>query len=164
MSDIRKRIIKEDDDFDVKKIISRILDHWKLYVISLVTFIVAGFLFIRYSTPLYRAHAQVLVQDEQNDGSSSFLQSSALADFSNLFNVKSNVNNELAILQTPDLLQRVVEEMNLNIDYFRKGRIRSVELYDQSPFKVDFIPVSDSVSFTAFNINFPNSEPTNKFS
>lgn len=99
MSDVKKRIVEDDDDFDVKKLISRFLDHWKLFVISLVACIAAAILFIRYSTPKYKVHAQVLVEDDQNNTSPfSFIGGSQMQDLSSLFGIKSNVYNELGIL------------------------------------------------------------------
>jgi len=164
MSDIKKRIAEDDDDFDVKKLISRFLDHWKFFVISLVTFIIAAIFFIRYSTPRYKVHAQVLVEDDQNNTSPfSFIGGSQMQDLSSLFGIKSNVYNELGILETRDLLDKVVRDMNLNTTYYRKGRIRSVELYDKTPFKVDFLSVNDSIDASSIDVSFPKNGEDNKF-
>jgi len=164
MSDIKKRIIEDEDDFDVKKLISRFLDHWKLFVISLVTCIIAAILFMRYSNPMYRVHAQVLVEDDQNNSSPfSFIGGSQMQDLSSLFGIKSNVYNELGILETRDLLDKVVKDMHLNITYYRKGRVRSVELYDKTPFRVVFFPVNDSIETSVIDISFPKNGEDNKF-
>jgi tyrosine-protein kinase Etk/Wzc len=83
MTDIKRKVIKDDDEFDVKKFLSRFIDHWKLFAISLIFFLLLGFLFIRYSTPLYKAHAQVLIQEDQNNSAAaSFMGSSQIQDFS----------------------------------------------------------------------------------
>ncbi len=128
MNDFKKHVLTEDEEFDVKKLISGLLDNWKLYFICLVLCLACGVLFIRYSTPMYYAHAKVLVQDDQSKGSSSFLGSSAFAGFSNLLNMKSNVNDELEILRTRDLMEQVVQDVNLNISYriTHLGRICNV--------------------------------------
>src|SRR5689334_14238400 len=164
MTDTKRKVIKDDDEFDVKKFLSRFIDHWKLFTISIIFFLLLGFLFIRYSTPLYRVHAQVLVQDDQNNSAAaSFMGSTQLQDFSSLFSIQSNVSNELAIIQTRDLMEKMVREMNLNISYYRKGRIRSVELFDKSPFSVSFIPSSDSILETTFHISSISQGTANKF-
>lgn len=163
MNDFKKHVLTEDEEFDVKKLISGLLDNWKLYFICLVLCLACGVLFIRYSTPMYYAHAKVLVQDDQSKGSSSFLGSSAFAGFSNLLNMKSNVNDELEILRTRDLMEQVVQDVNLNISYFRKGRVRSVELYKSSPFSVQFIPLRDSIPAFTCNLNFSQLGADNSF-
>jgi capsular exopolysaccharide synthesis family protein len=165
MSDIKKRVIEDEDDFDVKKLISRFLDHWKLFVISVIGCLIAAFLFIRYSTPMYKVHAQVLVEDDQKNTSSpfSFIGGSQMQDLSSLFGIQSNVYNELGILETRDLLDKVVRDMHLNITYYRKGDVRSVELYNKSPFRVVFIPLNDSTTASSIDIIFPKNGEDNNF-
>jgi len=165
MSDIKKRVVGDEDEFDVRKLISRFLDHWKLFVISLVIFIIAAFLFIRYSTPMFKVHAQVLVEDDQKNSGSpfSFIGGSQMQDLSSLFGIQSNVYNELGILETRDLLERVVRDMNLNTTYYRKGSIRSVELYNKSPFAIKFFPLSDTILASSVDVSFSDSGATNKF-
>lgn len=156
-------VTKNDEEFDIKKIFSSFLFYWKLYLLSIGVLLLLSFLFIRYSTPLYKVHAQVLVQDDQDKGASSFMQSGMSPDFSGLFSMQSNVKNELAILQTRDLLKKVVLKMHLNVAYYRKGDIRDVELYTRSPFKIDFFPVSDSILLFQFELNFPDSGKSSGF-
>ncbi|MGI8951193.1 MAG: GumC family protein [Chitinophagaceae bacterium] len=156
MNENKAAVVKEDE-FDFKKVLSKFTSYWKLYVLSLILFIIAGVLFILYVTPLYNVHAEVLVSEDQNgnsSSSSSLLASSALSSFSGLLATPTNANNELSIIQTRDLLTKVVRDLNLNIVYYRKG-FPSKELYNKSPFNVNFIPVSDSVVLTTFNISFP---------
>jgi capsular exopolysaccharide synthesis family protein len=134
-----------EDEFDMKQIIGNLLDHWKLFVISVIVFLLLTFLFIKLSTPRYTVHAQVLIQDQQSGNSSLFGSSSPLSDLSDLFNVPSNVNNELAILQTRDLMDKVVKEMKLYVKYYEHGAVTSVELWKKLPFTVNFLQLSDSI-------------------
>jgi len=165
MTENRRKSMKNEDDFDIKKIISRFLYYWKLYFLCVCIFIILGFLFLRYSTPLYKTHAQILVQDEQSGSpsSSSFLAGSSLQDFNSLFGIKNNVYNELGILQTQDLLYKVIDDLKLNINYYRKGNVRSVELYSKTPFHVKFVPRTDSLKSTAFNLRFLKNENGYKY-
>ena len=155
-------VSKNSEDFDIKKLLHQFLSQWKLYILSIIIFLFVSFLFIRYATPLYKVHAKVLVQDEE-DNSSSFMQSSMMQGFNGLFDVQSNVKNELAILQTRDLLKKVILKMQLTIGYYRKGNVRDVEIYTKSPFKINFSPVSDSVLLTKFEIDFPEKETSPGF-
>lgn len=166
MNKFKKGIAKAnaDEDFDIRKVISRLLDHWKLYVLSVAFCVFAAFLFIRYSTPMFKVHGKVLVQDDQKNSSPfSFMGGGAMQDFSSLFGIKSNVYNELGILQTRNLFDKVVKQMNLDVAYYRKGRVRSVELYNKSPFTVQFLPSEDSIQTTLFDISFPATGRDNRF-
>ncbi|HEY6975026.1 MAG TPA: polysaccharide biosynthesis tyrosine autokinase [Chitinophagaceae bacterium] len=153
---------KEQEEFDIRKIISKLLYHWKFYLASVIVFLALGFLFLHYATPKYTAHAKLLVKDDENKNSS-FMNLSSLQDFTGLLDVQSNVYNELEILQTRDLLEQAVREMNLNVAYFRETAILPVELYDKSPFWVNFIPTSDSTLATTLDIHFPKNGHANYF-
>jgi len=134
-----------------------------LYILSILIFIFLGLMYIRYSTPLYQVNAQVLVQDGQGGNSSSFLNSDMLADFGGVFDVQNNVYNELAILQTKDLLEKVIKEMELNITYYNKGDIRDVEQYHKSPFYAHYVPSGDTIPAVTLQLLFPNSGKDNTF-
>ncbi|QEC68558.1 polysaccharide biosynthesis tyrosine autokinase [Panacibacter ginsenosidivorans] len=154
---------KKEDEFDVKKLIGRFLGYWKFYVIAIIFFVFLGLMYIRYSTPLYEVNAQVLVQEDQGASSSSFPSSDLMSDFGDLFDVQNNVYNELAILQTKDLLEKVVKEMNLNVVCYNKGDIRDVEVYQKAPFTVNFQPSVDTILATTIYLTFPQQNKDNSF-
>src|SRR5215471_15142659 len=162
MNQQQNKSAKEQEEFDIKKIISKFFYHWKLFLASVIVFIALGVLFLHYATPRYTAHAKILVKDDQNKGSS-FMGLSALQDFTGLLDVQSNVYNELEILQTRDLLEQAVSEMNLDVAYFKESTILPVELYDKSPFWVNFMPKSDSTLPTELDIHFPKQGAANYF-
>lgn len=159
----RQKSARTEEEFDFKKTISSFLAYWKLYLVSVFVLIFLGLMFIRYSTPLYQVNAQVLVQDDQNSSSSSFFNSDMLADFGGMFNMQNNVYNELAILQTKDLLEKVVKDMSLNITCYIKGDIRDVEQYRKSPFHAYYLPGSDTIPSLSFQLAFPNSGKEDNF-
>ncbi|MBS1729183.1 MAG: polysaccharide biosynthesis tyrosine autokinase, partial [Bacteroidetes bacterium] len=156
--------IQREEEFDIKKVISKFLDQWKLYAICAVILIILGFIFLKAVTPMYTANAQVLIQDDDSKSDpSSFLSSTALSGFSDLLGVQSNVSNELGILNTPDLVYKVVHKMNLNVSYYVNGILRPTELYSKSPFTVTFIPKSDSTLLTTYSFNSKNLNSNKNF-
>ena len=169
-NNIHVRPVKKDEEqFDIKKVLNRFLVQWPLYVISFVVIVVLAILFARYSTPLYKVHAQVLVEDNDGSGgggggsSSSFAQGNMLEDFSGMFDLQSNVYNEMAILKTRDLLEKAIKYLHLNITYFNRGSIRDVEMYNKSPFRVNYMPLSDSILLTQFNLALPDNGKSSKY-
>lgn len=152
MSEVNE-IIDAGDDFDIKKFIGQVLAHWKLYAICLAIAICCAWLYIHYSNPLYKANAQILIQNDKKGSASPFLQSTGgVGNFSDFFTAKNNIADQLAILETPDLFKKVIPVLNLNVAYFHKGNIRNVELYDDSPFYISFFPKSDSIPGLKYEI------------
>ena len=56
-----------------------------------------------------------------------------------LFSGKTNINNEIVVLKSFSLIDKVVNELALGVSYFQHGFLQSNELYKNTPFivKVD---------------------------
>lgn len=164
MSDNKNTLI-QDDIFDIKKIIFKFLYFWKYYLLSLFLCILLGAIYIRYSNPMYKIHSKLLIQEPEGSkgATSGMLPSSQVMDFSGLFDVQNNIYNELYILQTRDLLNRVVDKMDLTKVYRTEGSIRDVDQYKRSPFKAYFEPASDSLPDINMHIEFKKANTVTDF-
>lgn len=149
--------VENSDNFDFKKLVGKILSLWHLFLISIIVFVGLAFLYIRYAEPSYKINSKITVQDDQ---SSSMLggkgSSSSMMNFSDLLDLSSNVYNELDILTSNSLMTDVTNAMHLNITIYQKGRIKSDELFDESPFDVRVIQKKDSLQERKFNIEINN--------
>src|SRR5207237_1021514 len=110
----------------------------------------------------------ILIQEDQSSAHSSSSTSllgtsGGLADFGDLFGLQANVYNELGILQSHDLLEKVVRNMHMNVKYFIHSGIKTIELYNKSPFTVVFIPKNDSTLATTCDLNFIDLGKRDKF-
>ena len=105
---------------------------WILSTVAIALFI--ALMYLRYTPSTYSATATVLIK---NEGSKS---SSELAAFNDLGLVDMmnivDFENEKIILSSKTLSERVVDELNLNISYFKEGKILDSEIYNNKPFKV----------------------------
>src|SRR4051812_18605144 len=126
--------------FSINKLMSRAIDYWYLYLISLVICVFVAWFKVHYATPMYKVYAKVLVQDNSTANNPLSGNSGNGIDLSSLFGDKTNIQNEIGILQTTDLCRQVVDKMKLYISYYHKGNVRQVELYKGSPFQVEYTP------------------------
>ncbi|WP_282787335.1 GumC family protein, partial [Flavobacterium croceum] len=129
-------------EFNVKDVILEYLEYWKWFVLSVIVAFVAVMVYLRYYVPRYGVATTILIKDDKKGGQSEL---SAFSDL-NLFSTKSSVENEIAILKSRELSQRVVSSMDLDISYFSEGRVVTRELYNGSPIKVQFITKSEKYS------------------
>ena len=141
---------KEDfeEGFDIKKVIGLILANWYLFVLGICICLFIAFLYIRYTSAVYETDAQLLVNEDQQKSSPSSLSAGGaefFQDLSGMFNVTNNVNNEVLVLKTRSLMSQVVKSLQLNITYFKKGRVRSLETYEETPFRVNIINTYDTI-------------------
>ena len=121
----------EEQSIDIKQLIYTFLDHWYLFAICVLVALVAGFLINRYSANVYQTTGTVLIKEDR----STFDATSIMTNMS--YGNYQNVDNEIAILKSYSLTDRVIRKMNLEVTYMEKGRIAASELYKVSPFTVE---------------------------
>ena len=150
MSDENKHKTQANDDqsIDIKNLIFICLSHWYLFAIFVVLALAVGFFVNRYKMNVYQATGTVLIKDDR----SSFDPTAIMTNMS--YNNMQNVENEIAIIKSYTLTERVVKKMNLEVTYMGKGRISTSEMYKSSPFDVEFDrSVPQSVGLV-YEINF----------
>jgi|GEM_PF-6510529 len=146
--------LTNDEGFDIKKILSKVINYWYLFLISLLVFSGLAFLYTQYTTPTYNISSEITVDDQSSlPGGGKGMSSSATMDFSDILGMPSNAYNEMDILKTKILMTKVVKSLNLNVITFRKQKLKAVELYKESPFDVQVINKKDSIELRSFDVN-----------
>jgi len=127
-------IFKEEDN-NLREEIDKYLFQWKWFVLGVIITLTGAFLYLRYATPIYQSTATILVKDEKK-GEASILEDlgSGTPGFSSV-----NVEDEIQILKSKNLMSGVVDDLNLTTQYLLEGNIKTVELYNSQPFDFTFI-------------------------
>ncbi len=141
----------EEDTIDIKKIISRLINNWPLFAISVVVCLGAAIFYAKYSSPDWHVSSKILVEDQKN-GPSAALGGSLNSDISSLFNVKSSADNEVQILKSRSLMTAVVKQMQLNVRTYNESGLKSVETFDDAPFSVVLFYKADTVLFRKYEV------------
>jgi tyrosine-protein kinase Etk/Wzc len=116
--------------------ILHLIHNWPWVLLSIVVCVVVGLLYLRYSTPKYEISASILVKD---DTKGTDMGEAAILENLGLSAGKSNVDNEVEILKSRALMEKVVADLQLNVSYFAKGKIKTTELFETSPVKLHFL-------------------------
>ncbi len=111
--------------------------YWPLYTMALLTFSLFAFLFLRYTSPTFQITSKILIKDEKKTGVGG--GASSLISELDLFGGKKIVENELEILKSRPIIEKVVRKTHCNIQVVRNGRIRDV--LENLNFPVRFIPI-----------------------
>lgn len=135
---------KKDMEKDMIKIIASYLKYWYLFVIGAAICFALAFLHLRYRVvPEYNIYAKILLNDK--DGSA---QSSNLESLSNLglLKVSKNINDEIGVLRSYDLMKLALDELGMAVGYHYEGRLNEKEVYKtQLPFQLklnDSLPIN----------------------
>lgn len=110
-----------------KEILHKYLSYIPLVISFLVVFYGLTFLYLRYKAPIYQSSIKILVTDDSKKSGKDL--STAILD-QIVSNGKSNIANELEIVKSRTLMERVVNVLQLNVVYHSLGKVRTTELYD----------------------------------
>lgn len=128
--------------FSLKEIVFKYLSYLPFIILFLSISVGVGYVYIRYTEPVFRASVQMLVKFEDTKSSlndPNDLIQKALRESKTL-----NLDNEITKLRSVSLLKRVVLEGGFNKKVRNIGRFRSTTLYYDSPVSFDIKKVKDS--------------------
>jgi capsular exopolysaccharide synthesis family protein len=122
-------------------------------VFSVLAFVIIGFVYLRYATPIYSASTTILVKDDKKGGLAS--EFSGLSEIGLLGGGKSNVDNEIEILKSRTLIEKTIKELRLNYSYIKEGRVKSPEIYKGANVIINFEPKDEETQNTTntFKLN-----------
>ena len=140
--------IPEDDSIDFQKIIFKYLAHWPWFILSIFVLIVIGFVYLSTFQPLYQITATILIKDQNKGG--------GIPSFEelDLFYKAKVVENEIEIIRSFTILEEVVDELNLQVQYAMKAGWKTFELYKNSPVKIEIIAPSDELFSHSYTLYF----------
>ena len=164
--------MKQNDDIfsnniDYKKIFYRLYSYRKLYIVSFIIFILFAFFYNRFSTVKYKNSAIIYIS---NDNQNALLGSSPNDMFQGLglLSSKNIIDNEVEIIKSFSLTKKVIDRLDLKINYFSTRNtplaslllktpfVRKTQLYDDCPIKVTIDPSVPQAVYLKFDVLFLN--------
>lgn len=137
---------KEDIlQLDLQKWIRKILSYWWLFALGFGISLFAGYLYLRYATFEYEARAILLIKEAGQSGA--FSEANLLLQNQGVSSQGKAMDNEIQILKSLTLMEKVMDKLKANISYVREGRIKDAELYSIAPFKMDSFILSENSLF-----------------
>ena len=128
----KPQLRNEEQSIDIKQLVFIFLSHWYLFVIGVVLALAVGYVVNRLKPSVYQTSGTVLIRDANAGYDATAIMTSSA------FSGSQVVDNEIAILKSYTMTDRVVRKMNLEVTYLEKGRVSKFELYKSSPFTVEF--------------------------
>lgn len=120
-------------NIDPKKLINDLLRFWWLFLITIPFCYGVVEVVHRYSIPVYGASMTVIVDERgENDSKASMMEGFGLTPG------MRNVDNQIAVLSSWDMLRNTVDQLDFYVSYFVEGRLKKTELYGNLDFRVVF--------------------------
>lgn len=147
---------EQEGSINIREILEQYTFHWKWFGLSILLFLSVAFLYMRYSQNIYQSKASVLIKDDNKGGS---MPDMAVFGDLDLFGSTANLSNEIEILSSRSLTEKVTKELSIYTTYIIRGDrtgFQAKVLFDEElPFKLVHC-INDSLLYdseTQFSIN-----------
>ncbi len=120
-----------------------------LFVVSIAISLLASYVYLRYTVPVYSSTGSMLIKDEKSTGG----KASDKVEELFISNATANVQSEMEILKSRPLMRRVVDKLDLSLDYYGVGKIKTVNVYKRAPFKIVPIALKDSSRYISVDVS-----------
>ncbi|MDR1555786.1 MAG: polysaccharide biosynthesis tyrosine autokinase [Tannerellaceae bacterium] len=137
---------EEENEISLNDILHIVRSNWHWFVISIGICCALATLYVLWAPKVYTRTATVLIKDDTKGGGG-ISESAAFEDLG-MFNIKRNVDNEVLVFQSEQLMQDVAKRLHLDISYTIKEGLRTTELYTRSPVILQFLDVEDTQEFS----------------
>lgn len=135
----------------LKEMFFKYLRFWPLFVISVVLSMLVSWLYLRWSTNIYKASGVLLVQTDKKTSGLDKLEQAMTVD------PMKDVQTEIEILHSRPMMERVVKALNLNFNYYSKAGIKEENAYKKVPFAIEAVDMKTKNGF-ALNLKFENNQ------
>ena len=130
----------KEENIDVKELLFKYLIHWPWFVGAVVACLIAAWVYLYMSTPVYNISATVLIKDDKKGGSAGMLSGLESLGLDGMISSSQNIDNEIEVLRSKTIVKEVVEDLGLYISYTDKDEFPSRNLYKTSPVQVSLTP------------------------
>ena len=143
---------EENKSITLRDIFDFIVFNWYWFALSAIAFAGIGIVYALSRPDVYRSSAMVLIDEQYNRSSNSDL--TGFMPGRMMYRTNSGVEDELLIMGSRSIMERVVAELDANIVYATKSKLRySYLTAESSPLKL----TADTIRYT-FNIHIKSIE------
>jgi capsular exopolysaccharide synthesis family protein len=122
---------EDEAGFDILEWLFKILHHWYLFVIALAISLSIAFLANKTWKPTYQVSARVILGGGSQSGSQQVVMQGV-----NLNTAYKNNDNQMIMFTSNDLVERAINKINANVDYYTTGHFKVSNLYGYAPIEI----------------------------
>ena len=121
-----------ENELNFKKFLFRIFTFWPYFLIFIIFCVSLALVYLRYAEYQYTATAKIQIIDKAQDSEMALPTSMTIFNRSMI-----NLQNEIGVLSSYSLNERVIKKLNFNVKFFTLGRIKKTQNH-QSEFFEDY--------------------------
>ncbi|MGL5891191.1 MAG: Wzz/FepE/Etk N-terminal domain-containing protein, partial [Bacteroidia bacterium] len=128
---------------DIKRVWSVVRKNWIFLVLFPVLAFFAGEIYIYRITPVYSASMQLQVRINESYNPGSVISDNGGGMYGNVMRSYVDISNEKRVITSFNLIEKAIDKLNFDISYFIVGRLRTEEMFQGIPFRVDVINLNN---------------------
>ncbi|WP_162343858.1 exopolysaccharide transport family protein [Cyclobacterium salsum] len=121
---------EQERPIDIKYYIIKYSRYWPLYLFCILIGMLAVFLFHRYTMERYEVKGSVMIK-------SNLAPEVRILDRSNIFSGGDNLTNDILLFSSKNLAAEALSKVHFDVSYFASTNIKEIELYKNSPIRVE---------------------------
>ena len=135
---------------DILSWMLKILKYWYLFVITVILALGLAYLKNKAWTPTYKTGTNLLIQEARIN--------TTRGDFTSGYQglgmgmVNRSYTNQMIMYKSYDFVADVVDKMNMNYDTYNKLQFKDINLYNQSPVRIESTYIADQAYGLEFKI------------
>lgn len=133
----------KEEGFNLRDFIfTYVLRFWYLYVLCLLLAWLYAWTKIRYTVPVYQVKGTILIKDEESKGSG--ISEESIFEDLGLMKGGISIQNEMEILKSRPLMESVIRNLHLDVEYYSVGQVRTSEMYTSTIINATLHEVSEN--------------------
>lgn len=131
MEDFDNRNLEEEQKpVDIGYLLQKYLRFWPVYLLMAIIAVSVVFIYHRYTVDKFEVKGTVLIGNKNTAESRIF-------DRSNIFTGEVTMDNDVLLLSSKVLAGEALKKLHFDVEYYAKTKIKTIELYDRSPIRID---------------------------
>jgi tyrosine-protein kinase Etk/Wzc len=127
-----------------------------LIIGSVIIAVIVAFLFLRYTHKIYASSGSILIEKSENENKMSDM---SVANLSMGMQQQTEIANEMFLLKSRGIMEKVVDSLNLNVKFIAEGKIKKTEVYvGHLPFEILGGKFDSTLYGTQIDLEYVNSE------
>lgn len=131
---------QDDQAINIKQEVSKYLNYLPLIILSVLFALVVAFLYLRYTDKKYNTTSVVKILDNSKSGFK--MPTDAISLFAN---TRVNLDNEIEMIRSYDLLSKAVDQLDLQHLYLTHGNIKETDAGSDVPFKIKWSGTKEEI-------------------
>ena len=125
--------VNGDEMANLRRILMKVVSYRYFFLAALFTSLTLAWLYNKFSLPVYKTSASLLIEEEKKSSSTGNDQ---LLDGFSLMSGLKNLDNQTLILNSRTLVDKTLNELPFDTEFYYGGVLKTRSLYPEKPLKI----------------------------